>query len=123
VETAVMISTSSIISITVTSNPSGRASASFTSIFTRSFYNSLFLDVERSIDVPEQASFTRNVPEPYHRGFDAYIRPKTPVNLTLTREIEPYFDSPFPGEVMGSATDLVEKVESSEKHDFIEATS
>ncbi len=36
----------------------------------------------------------------YHRRFDAYIRPKTAVNLTLTREFEPYFDPPFPGEVM-----------------------
>jgi hypothetical protein len=36
----------------------------------------------------------------YYRRFDAYIHPKTAVNLTLTREFEPYFDSPFPGEVM-----------------------
>jgi len=35
------------------------------------------------------------------------IRPKTAVNLTLTREFEPYFDSPFPGEVMVNLSDGV----------------
>ena len=49
-EIAGMVSTASLISIAVTSHPSGSASARFTFIFIRSFYKRFFLPVERSIE-------------------------------------------------------------------------
>jgi len=51
VELAVMAIVSLIISIPVTSNPSGKANAGFTSMsFKTSLCKSLFIPVERSID-------------------------------------------------------------------------
>src|SRR5260370_1316055 len=51
VETAVMVSTPSVISISLTSMLLGKASAGFTSLFfTLSFYKKRFILVERSID-------------------------------------------------------------------------
>ena len=67
VETIVMERTLAVISIPLTSNPTGRASTRFTSVsFTLSFYKSSSLPVERCINAQEASELHRECVRPFN---------------------------------------------------------